>query len=288
VLGLDNSRRGIKLSLVTKAKKAAAEAAEGAADGAAAVDAAAAGEQAPRQQREKRRRDLGAFQPGNTVEGTVTAIHTKEVEGEPVPVWLELAVAHTGGSGGNAAKAAAPVSARLDVAHLADHPAAATALLAAIKVGAILGPLLVLQRMEVSCCWGAPVRVAVAGSAGEDGRCCMCVLWDKWGKDNSSQLLIALPACVASGRLRSSQHELTACCQCLGCHFLCCILAYNSRSPCLSPCHQNKGQLRVTRKPSLLAAVGAGMLPAAAEDVKEGQLLAGYVASVTNDAVFVR
>lgn len=142
VLGLDRSRRGVKLSLVTKAKKATGEGGEG-----AAGSADAEGKETPRQQREARRRDLLAFPPGSMAEGTVTAIHTKEVDGEPVPVWLELAVSL---AGGNAAAAAAMAPARLDVAHLADHPTAAAALLAAVKVGSRLGPLLVLQRMEVS------------------------------------------------------------------------------------------------------------------------------------------
>lgn len=49
---------------------------------------------------------------------------------------------------------------------------------------------------------------------------------------------------------------------------------------------QKAGQLRVTRKASLVAA--AVQLPVAVEDVKEGMLAPGYVANVTSDAVFVR
>jgi hypothetical protein len=51
---------------------------------------------------------------------------------------------------------------------------------------------------------------------------------------------------------------------------------------------QNVKQLRVTRKASLLQAAAQGLLPRAVGDVAEGALLAGYVASVTSDAVFVR
>lgn len=57
-------------------------------------------------------------------------------------------------------------------------------------------------------------------------------------------------------------------------------------SPCPPP--QNVKQLRLTRKASLLTAAAAGLLPSAVEAVAEGALLAGYVASVTSGAVFVR
>ncbi|GFR41334.1 hypothetical protein Agub_g2019, partial [Astrephomene gubernaculifera] len=46
--------------------------------------------------------------------------------------------------------------------------------------------------------------------------------------------------------------------------------------------------VRVSRKPSLLAAAASGALPRAFSDVREGTLLPGYVASVTPDAVYVR
>lgn len=51
---------------------------------------------------------------------------------------------------------------------------------------------------------------------------------------------------------------------------------------------QGAKQLRVTRKASLLSAAAAGLLPSSLEGVAEGGVLAGYVASVTRDAVFVR
>jgi hypothetical protein len=45
---------------------------------------------------------------------------------------------------------------RLDVAHLGDHPAGVAALADALVVGAELGPLLVLERLQVgqSACFG--------------------------------------------------------------------------------------------------------------------------------------
>ncbi|EFJ44854.1 rRNA processing protein Rrp5/programmed cell death protein 11 [Volvox carteri f. nagariensis] len=46
--------------------------------------------------------------------------------------------------------------------------------------------------------------------------------------------------------------------------------------------------VRVSRKPSLLAAGAAGRLPRRFEEVVEGAVLPGYVASVTPDAVYVR
>lgn len=69
---------------------------------------------------------------------------TAQVEGEQVPAYFELAVLPEG-----AASSAAPGVGRLEIAHLADHPAAAAALQQALKPGARLGPLLVLQRLEV-------------------------------------------------------------------------------------------------------------------------------------------
>ena len=45
----------------------------------------------------------------------------------------------------------APAQGRLEAEHLADHPAAVRELQEAVAVGAKLGPLLVLERLEVSC-----------------------------------------------------------------------------------------------------------------------------------------
>ena len=59
---------------------------------------------------------------------------------------------------------------RLDVAHLADHPAAEAALIEAIVVGSDLGPLLVLERLEVSPCYSAACmcRAKDANGCGEN------------------------------------------------------------------------------------------------------------------------
>jgi hypothetical protein len=57
----------------------------------------------------------------------------------PAPLLVELAVTGSG----------AVALGRLDVAHLADHPAAQAALLDAVMVGSKLGQLLVLDRLEV-------------------------------------------------------------------------------------------------------------------------------------------
>ena len=60
-------------------------------------------------------------------------------------------------------------------------------------------------------------------------------------------------------------------------------------------CVQGMRQLRLTRKPSLLAAAAEAaasasqaLQPSTIEEVGEGTLLPGFVASVTGDAVFVR
>lgn len=214
VLGADPGRKGLKLSLVSKSKKAAAGTeAAAAADGAAE---APAGEQQQEEKgdaagskagKKKRGADgasdaaavaLGSYQLGDLVRGTVTAVHTKEVDGQSVPDYFELAVAPATAVGTPPGAASAPAIGRLELAHLADHPAAASALAATLTVGSQLGPLLVLQRMDVT------------------------------------------------------------------------------------------KQLRLTRKACLLEGAAAGLLPASAADVVEGALLPGYVASVTDDAVFVR
>jgi hypothetical protein len=59
-----------------------------------------------------------------------------------------------------------------------------------------------------------------------------------------------------------------------------------TQPPALPAPAQSARQLRLTRKASLLGA--AGTLPSAVEDLKDGQVLPGYVASVTADGVFVR
>jgi len=48
------------------------------------------------------------------------------------------------------------------------------------------------------------------------------------------------------------------------------------------------GTLILSRKPSLVKAAAAGILPRNFEEVKEGALLQGFVANVTHDSVFVR
>ena len=165
VLSADpTAKKGLKLSLVSKKKAApAADAAGAEADAAAAPAATGAQEEgaAPATSTKRRTADQAAegellpacFQAGDVVHGTVTAIHSSKGEGtggESVPTYLELEVAVPAGEGDSAPAAAAVVQGRLDVAHLADHPVAVAALLAAVKVGSSLGPLLVLQRLEVS------------------------------------------------------------------------------------------------------------------------------------------
>ncbi len=227
VLGGDPARKGLKLSLVSKSKKAAAaagaaeagaaagEAAAATAGGeaAAAADTPAADQEQPGKKTDaaggkagkKKRGDseaaavaLGSYQPGDVVRGTVAAVHTKDVDGQAVPDYFELAVAPAAAVGMPPGAASTPAVGRLEVAHLADHPAAASALATALTVGSQLGPLLVLQRVE------------------------------------------------------GAKH------------------------------------LRLTRKAAMLEGAAAGLLPANLADVAEGALLPGYVASVTDDAVFVR
>ncbi len=65
-----------------------------------------------------------------------------QVDGEVAPHHLELDISLAGGS-------STTVKGRLDVGQLADHPAAVAALWGALKPGARLEGLLVLQRLEV-------------------------------------------------------------------------------------------------------------------------------------------
>lgn len=51
---------------------------------------------------------------------------------------------------------------------------------------------------------------------------------------------------------------------------------------------QTIGQVRLTRKTSLCTAASEEVLPAKLDQVSEGLILNGYVASITGDAIFVR
>ena len=172
VIDVDRGRQRLKLSLLSKKDTPSGKAGEGGEGAAAPAD------------------PLGGLQAGALVSGTVRAVHSRAPAdgGAAAPHSFEIEVDPGEGTG-------AAVG-RLDVAHLADHPVAATALAAVLAAGARLGPLLVLQRME-----GAK-------------------------------------------------------------------------------------ELRLSRKASLIAAAEA--LPRAVAAVPVGQVLPGYVASVTGDAVYVR
>lgn len=64
-----------------------------------------------------------------------------QVDGESVPAHYLLELRSGGADLG--------MLGRLEVAHLADHPAAEAALADAIVAGSELGPLFVLERLEV-------------------------------------------------------------------------------------------------------------------------------------------
>lgn len=147
VLGSDPSRKRLKLSLTSKSRKVAAAAADGGAEG--------AGTPAGKEQRgdEAAAVALGGYQPGDLVHGTVAAVHLRsEEEGEEGGrggrSYVEVALAPTAGGSPTTGSAGGAALGRLELAHLADHPAAAAALAAALAPGARLGPLLVLQRLE--------------------------------------------------------------------------------------------------------------------------------------------
>lgn len=136
ILGSDPSKKGggLRLSLVSK-KKGADTAKE-----AASLSA------------------LAALQLGSFVSGTVTGIHKKD----DVVQYFELDVVPVSssskktkkknkseGSGGEKDDEKNAAKGRLEVAHLADHPAAAKALSEVLQEGSKLENLLVLQKLEV-------------------------------------------------------------------------------------------------------------------------------------------
>lgn len=66
-----------------------------------------------------------------------------QVDGETLPASLMLTVKTASGS---------TAQGRIEAEHLADHPAAVRELQEAVAVGARLGPLLVLDMLEVLFC----------------------------------------------------------------------------------------------------------------------------------------
>lgn len=212
------------------------------------------------------------------------------MDGATVPAYFEVSVAPQTGE----AAAGAAVG-RLEVAHLADHPAAAAALAEALKPGAQLGPLLVLQRLEVgrrrvTCQEGGTVvghgREAENGARGRgvqlaggrsSGEGCCTRGWHLPQRDSGWPLCCHVPHTIAHS---------------------CPISTHNPPKPPslppfrlpppAAPLLQNVKQLRLTRKATLLSAAASKLLPGSVEEVAEGSVLAGYVASVTRDAVFVR
>lgn len=99
------------------------------------------------------------------------------MDGETVPSYVEVEVALPEGPFRRSARG------KLDAAHLADHPAAAVALWAALRPGARLEGLLVLQRLEVGgqgrkvtelgVVWCGVVLMPMMGLVHSLGRCSM-------------------------------------------------------------------------------------------------------------------
>jgi len=90
---------------------------------------------------------LGGIQPGAVYSGTVSGIHTND---DGAPTYFDVLLQTSPKVNDNDADVASPgqILGRLEVAHLADHPAAAEALTESIQVGTHLDGLLVLQRLE--------------------------------------------------------------------------------------------------------------------------------------------
>ncbi|GLI68751.1 hypothetical protein VaNZ11_013243 [Volvox africanus] len=174
----------IKLSLAAKSKAAAAVAAVAEAPEGSGGD------------------PLDGLQPGDIVDAVVLEVHTGASETTaadaaggtaPTTPRSPFFVCHV-----QAAPGGAKVCAKLDEAHLSDHPAAVEALRAVVRPGTKLGRVVVLERLE----------------------------------------------------------------------------------------HQSR--VRVSRKPSLVAAAAAEVIPRTFEEVHEGAVLPGYVALIRPDAVYVR
>lgn len=97
MLGADPARKGLKLSLVSKKKAAAGGEAEEAPAAGTEVEGEAAGATKARPGKAAggdaaAEAALGAFQPGNVVQGTVVALHTKEVRAQRVCVCVRALV----------------------------------------------------------------------------------------------------------------------------------------------------------------------------------------------------
>ena len=76
---------------------------------------------------------------------TYCVILPEQEDGQAVPAQYLVDLRCPGGQ---------PALGRLDVAHLGDHPSGVAALCDAVGAGSALGPLLVLQRLEVrECSW---------------------------------------------------------------------------------------------------------------------------------------
>lgn len=71
---------------------------------------------------------------------SLTSMACMQVDGETLPASMMLTLKTASG---------ATAQGRIEADHLADHPAAVRELQEAVAVGARLGPLLVLERLEV-------------------------------------------------------------------------------------------------------------------------------------------
>ncbi len=342
VLGADPSRKGLKLSLVSKKKAAAGgegkEAPTAAAGGEG--EGAAGGKARPGKAAAALGTDaeaaLGAFQPGDVVRGTVVALHSKEVR----PRGRKEGCAGQAGAVTCAELArppnGRPIRAVLPACSLLDACAAALFLSFGQPARTIasqpvyLVPCLMPRWTASKCpptlscrrCPRAPPAQPPLGWAAW-----RWLTWQttpprrrRWLRCSSPARSWARCWCCSDSRcgagggfgcsLDRAGEEEAACCNWSGKGLGAATLwaaSGPSQCPPMPPClalwrcvhplsilsaHlavlQGVKQLRVTRKASLLSAAAAGLLPASLERVAEGSVLAGYVASVTRDAVFVR
>ena len=199
---------------------------------------------------------------------------------------------------------------QLAAPHLSDHPAAAEALWEVMSPGVKLGPLLVLERMDVRLPLGhseaspvclhmgavhAPADAAMGGcpQGSQDKRSARrcaeghrtpshhvtCLVRMGWRHELQRDL--QQPAQPIARDHSSRHHEISHFHYLLAGPFL-------PISPGTCAALQRIGVVKLSRKSSLLSAAGGGALPSSIEDVRESALLQGYIASLTNDAVFVR
>ncbi|KAK2076273.1 hypothetical protein QBZ16_001205 [Prototheca wickerhamii] len=226
ILGADRQGRGLRLSLASDAKKSVVN--EG--DNDINVGKAATNHFTTQQ-----------LQPGTFVFGRVRRVIRDEASGAVSAAFVELREAEDAASRGAG-------RGRIDVAHLADHPAARAALAECLREGLDLGRLLVLRAQRPRDAGGS---ASAASSV----------------KDSDDEAEEQEESAATDGKTQQASPPST--------------------TP-TTPTRPQQCTYVLTRKPALMRAAERGALPATVEEARPGAVLPAYVVSVTADAAYVR